>query len=133
MKFESNTVGNFENPQDEEIEKAFFDKDSINLSGNIFCIGNENFYLQSISGENKKNYTLEYHKKNHTKKAKDNVNLQQALNFFIKANRGDFSWTKSLNWISIKKRNFIIANIYYIFIAIILIFFILINLEKIFK
>lgn len=104
MKLVSNTIGNIENPSENDIIRAFRD-DWGDVPGNIYSLkldnGNE---IHSISGAFFKEFSLSIsHEAGVYLTCKSFFTADQVIEYFIKFYHGDKDFIKNLEWAEYKR------------------------------
>lgn len=126
IKFESNTIGDFDSPTKEDIERAFLDPQSVEMAGNLFHLATKDGLLSCVSDPNREGYGLSWQNgKDTAQTAIQSIPLEKAIHYFERYRSGDTSWFDELKWRAVPKATWLQKRIPHIIIAILVGLFLL--------
>ncbi len=107
MRLESHTIGNINDPTENDIRMSFLDEEWGDVPGNVYSLyKGDGTSIHSISGTDMNNYSLSL-RNNSSQAFQVCTNLlaqDQVMEYFVKFFLNDMSWIPSLNWKEERKR-----------------------------
>ncbi|WP_372365013.1 hypothetical protein [Candidatus Uabimicrobium sp. HlEnr_7] len=102
MRLEANTIGNIDNPSEDDIARAFENRekwDMADVMGNVYTLSKGCTSLFCISGHNFENFSLRFYDKNEQIYiCSSTLSASEVKQYFIRFYNDDMKWYDNLDW-----------------------------------